>query len=175
MTQSTVTTEIFRTKASTYMRIVLSRWLKHNSWWLVLPPLICVALAVTVSVTFIFVALIMVFLLYPMSMMIVYFNYALSPEVCAEMSPHRVTFTDCALTIDYMNCIDKNDDQPVYIVARSVEIPYNCISGFSNTDASILIFTDRRGYRLHYIPTTAMTQESRESVSPIISKISSLN
>lgn len=170
MTKPLAITEVFRTEAGTYMRIVLGRWLRQNYWWLVVPTLLCLALAITVSAAFVFVALIVVFLLYPMSMMIVYFNYALSPEACAEVSAHRVEFTTDGLIIDYMSRPDVENERTEYEIVKSVEIPYHQVCSYVNTDTSLILFTDRHGYRLHYIPASSMTQECHEIARTMIER-----
>ena len=63
-------TEIFKVSPSIYMRTLMTMWIKRNWWAIALPVAACIALALTVDVKFVYVALMMVFVVIPPIMML---------------------------------------------------------------------------------------------------------
>lgn len=101
----TSTSEIFSTEkfflsASVYMKREASMWLTRNWWWLIAIPVALVIGSAWMPVL-IFVALMLLCLLYPGVMMMVYFHYSLSPFARATLYSQRVILTDKALSRDF--------------------------------------------------------------------------
>lgn len=95
-----IATDVFTGTPSGYVRRVglalLARW-----WWAWLLPVAACCVAATVEAVWIFVALMLVCLLYPGLVMFIYMNYALSPEARRTLLPHTVTLAPDGLTVNY--------------------------------------------------------------------------
>lgn len=108
----TVTTEPFQGTPSAYVRHVFVAWLCRWWWVWALPVAACV-IGACYNFVWVFVALMIVCLLYPGVLMMIYFNYALSPEARHTLLPRRVTITDApAITITYEKSPDRKNLPP---------------------------------------------------------------
>lgn len=128
----TASTAIFSIPASAYVRNVITIWLQRYGLLMLLPFLIIAVLGFTVDTAFFFVALMLLFLLYPAVLMMVYYNYALTTEARAEITAHDVTFTSGRLRIRrYRTVRDKDSDTPRHILESEDSVPASDIRGIS--------------------------------------------
>lgn len=99
MTQQ-ATTGIYNGTPGGYVRRVAVMWLIHRWWAWLLPVAVCCVAAAWEPV-WIFVALMLIFLLYPSLMMMIYFYHVLSPEAQRSLLPHTVTVCVNTIVVDY--------------------------------------------------------------------------
>ncbi len=87
---SLVVTGTFRTPMRVILMPLLIKAVRRLAWWLVLPPVgFLVAGLLLHDVRWMLVALIVSFLVLPMVMTFVYFNYTLSPKVAKGVLPRH--------------------------------------------------------------------------------------
>lgn len=92
--------------ARSYINRLALKWLTHR-WWLLAVPLAAAALWTLFDIRALFAVLALVFLLYPMSLTLVWFDYALSPQSMRTISSKLITVTDSGLRLDF---IAKDED-----------------------------------------------------------------
>lgn len=98
-----ITTAPFSVKPQRYVSYVMSKWMGRNWAWVALPALVSFALT-AVSIAWLYVALMIVFLVYPTLMMFTYFKYALTPEATNVVYTQIITFT--AMTVERHFIVD---------------------------------------------------------------------
>lgn len=101
-----MTTETFSISPQQYMRELALAWLGRH-WYLPVLPLAAVAIWAFYDLRAIYVGLILVFLIFPMAMSMVWFNYAFSPSALKAVAPKQLTFTDDAIRVDYADDEDR--------------------------------------------------------------------
>lgn len=106
-----ITTDVIKTSRNTYARAALYR-LAGRWWWVVVAPMFLFAIASFWDASYIFGALIWLFLVLPPGLMFAYYNYLLKPASAALMRPHRVVFgPDRNVTIKFE---PDEEEIPVY-------------------------------------------------------------
>lgn len=95
-----IATGIFTGTPSGYVRRVGMAMLARR-WWAWLLPVVACCVAAVWEAVWIFVALMLVCLLYPGLVMFIYMNYALSPQARRTLLPHDVILTDDGITVRY--------------------------------------------------------------------------
>lgn len=90
----------FTVKSSIYVKQLLGIWLTKY-WWIIILPLAGVALAGIWDARWLIVALMMLMILMPAVMAIVFFNFALSPEVAKRTLPQFLNTNAESFTISY--------------------------------------------------------------------------
>lgn len=118
MSESAVTTAPFTSTPNGYVRRVAVMWI-CRWWWAVLLPVAACGVAAFREPMWIFVALMIVCLLYPALIAFIYFNYALTPEARKTVIPHTVTVSDKGVKLSF----PENGDSVRYApeIIRSVE------------------------------------------------------
>jgi len=93
---------------------LMKKALLRIGWWLVLPPVACLVAGLLLhDIRWVLVALIVSFLILPMAMIFVYFNYALSPKVARGILPrHFIIDKGKSVTIVYDEWPEKEDYNP---------------------------------------------------------------
>lgn len=109
-----VVTDTFRTPMRAILMPLLIKAVRRLVWWLVLPPVGFLAAGLLLhDVRWMLVALIVSFLVLPMVMTFVYFNYALSPEVAKGVLPrHFIIDKGRCLTVVYDEWPEKEGYNP---------------------------------------------------------------
>ncbi len=109
-----IVTGTFRTPVSVILMPLLKKALLRIGWWLVLPPVACLVAGLLIhDIRWVLVALIISFLILPMSMTFVYFNYALSPKVARGVLPrHLIIDEGKSVTIVYDEWPEKEGYNP---------------------------------------------------------------
>lgn len=95
-----IETEIYKVAASRYGRRVVMR-LASRWWWALALPLGAAIIVGIWDWRWWFVALVMIFILYPGLLFIAYYYYALSPEAVRAILPQRAQITPDAVTLIY--------------------------------------------------------------------------
>lgn len=101
-----MTSQPFAIPSRNYINRLALNWLA-NHWWILATPLVGVCVWGLFDIRAVYVGLIIIFLIYPMSLTLVWFDYALSPQSIRAIMPKQVTVTNDGLRIDYL---PKNDD-----------------------------------------------------------------
>ena len=96
----TVRTDIFSGTPLAYVRRVGVQILWHR-WWAWLTPVVACFMAAAWEAVWIFVAFMLLFMLYPGLVLLVYYYYAFSPEALRTLEPRTVELTDGAITVTY--------------------------------------------------------------------------
>lgn len=146
------TTQIFRGTPAGYVRRVAVMWLWRRWWVWALPVVACCVAAVWWPV-WIFVALMLIFLLYPSLMMMIYFYHAMSPEAQRALLPQSVTVSNNGITVDY------HDERktPSEIFKREE------IMSITSGKNGITVRVRGPHYRHIYIPASAFPQTKTET------------
>ncbi len=101
-----MTTETFSISPQTYMRELALAWLSRH-WLIAVVPLAAVAIWAVYDLRAIYVGLILVFLVFPMAMSMVWFNYAFSPAALKAVAPKQLSFDDNGICVDYINAEER--------------------------------------------------------------------
>lgn len=155
MTDGAVTSEPFVTPAGDYLSALLPLWF-HRRWPLiVIPLLIMVAVGFCYDSRWLFVALIVAFIIFPMILSGIYAYYMLTPEVSRAVLRKSVTFhPDNSLTITYLPALRRvkvnHTDGTVETVEEEVE-PSSPLPAPEHIDASLLRAARLSGNNLVYI------------------------
>lgn len=98
MTSPEATTSPFAIRSSTYMGLVTREWIRR--WW-PLPTIaifISVALGITISVRFLFLAAVLLCLVIPLAMLPIYYH-SLTPSMRLAILAKRVRISDDCMTL----------------------------------------------------------------------------
>ncbi|MDE6369726.1 MAG: hypothetical protein K2K94_10875 [Muribaculaceae bacterium] len=101
-----MTSQPFAIPSRSYINRLAFTWLA-NRWWLLAMPLVAVSVWALFDIRAIYVGLVIIFLLYPMSLTLVWFDYALSPQSIRAITTKQVTVEAGGLKLDFF---PKNDD-----------------------------------------------------------------
>jgi hypothetical protein len=159
------TTRAFRLKPSQYVKAIASMWITRWWWIFAVPLAVILLMAVAMDVRFYVVALMMIFIIIPMILGLVYFNYALTPEACFSTINHTITVSRVGLRVDYVRETDDERQLP----AR--EIPSNDILSYEDTGNSIFVHLRGGRYKIEIIPIEAI---DTHDVKPLISLLSAI-
>lgn len=103
-----MTSEIFSIPPRRYIRQLAVDWATRN--WLILTLPAASALVWSIfDVRAVYVALILLFLVYPMTLTLVWFNYAFSPNCIRAITPKQATVSSEGISIEYQ---PTSDDRP---------------------------------------------------------------
>ncbi len=154
-----LTTEAFRGTPTGYVRrvavMLLARW-----WWAVaIPVAACLILSMHEAV-WLFVAMMLIFLLYPGLTMMIYFNYAFSPEAQRTLYEQTVSVDNKSIDINY---IEKN---------ISLSVNADDISGIEFNAKDILVKLKKPRYNHISIPLSAIGADVQQEFIDAISKFS---
>lgn len=91
----------FRSEPRIYMRRLALAWIGKKIIWLAV-PIIAVAVWSCFDIRAVYVGLMMLFLIYPMAISLVWFNYSFSLQSRRAISQKRVHITDDGLLMEYL-------------------------------------------------------------------------
>jgi hypothetical protein len=149
------TTSQFHGTPSGFARHVGAMWLGRWWWVVTLPIVLCLLLSIN-EATWLFVTLMLVFMLYPGLTMMVYFNYAFSPEARRTLYEQTVTVTDCKITVSY---IEKN---------YTADYGVNDVVGVEFNSKHTLIKLKHPRYNHIAIPLTAVDDAHKQQFYDIL-------
>ncbi|MDE5555130.1 MAG: hypothetical protein K2J10_08120 [Muribaculaceae bacterium] len=153
-----MTSQPFTIPSRNYINRLAFTWLA-NRWWLLALPLVAVSVWALFDIRAVYVGLVIIFLLYPMALTLVWFDYAMSPQSIRAITPKQVTVTKDGLKIDFL---PKNEDcRPLPSVflpwceVQSAELSSNTLS---------LVLGTRLDDRLT-LPSDAFSQDAWELIN----------
>ncbi len=148
-----ITTLPFKVEASSLGKIILKIWSKNHFLALLTPPIILLSIGAIWDLRFIIIALMAIFIVIPLIMMLVYFYYALAPEIGYSLLPHTISCNDSGLDIIYF----KYDDD---IPAKAPEhISWTKIATISIDSKGIIIHLRVSPYSIIFIPESAFDNQ----------------
>lgn len=167
----------FNISSGQYMRILYSQYLKRRWLVLALPVIACAALAYW-NLNFIFVALMLIFVIFPMLLTFLFFYYGMLPEVRISLLPKQlslsvdniaITFVSSRANATEASAISANNtaqdaatEGPVtpQRTPSPITIPLTDISKITPTKHHLLLHFASRQFLYLVIPYTAFTPES---------------
>ncbi len=133
--------------AFTLMRV----WIRRNWYWaFALPVALSLFAAVTLSLRYLLIAVVLVFLVCPHIILWVYYYHAMSPESRMSILPHTMNVDHKGIKITYVPDDDDDDDKrklppPDFIEASR-------ISDIRCVDDYLIVKLDSNSYRLVIFP-----------------------
>lgn len=147
----------FAISSKDYIHNLALDWLSRY-WAIVVLPIAATLIWACFDLRALYVCLIIIFIIYPMAMTLVWFNYALSPNAVKAISPKCVSVLDSGLQIDFIT----DDDRPRII--RPQFIPWENISSAIMTDKSIVIIFGKRLDERLKLPSDAFSDSEWHSI-----------
>lgn len=92
---------VFRSEPLAYIHALAVAWLGRR-WLLLACPLAAVAVWAAFDVRAVYVGLIMLFIIYPMALSLVWFNYAFSLQSRRAVADKTVTISDSGLSVCFL-------------------------------------------------------------------------
>ncbi|MDE6314945.1 MAG: hypothetical protein K2L71_00595 [Muribaculaceae bacterium] len=148
-------TTLHRIPANRYMTTVSEEWLARYWPALALPVAICVAIGLIVDPAFTFVAFMLLCIILPFVMMMLYFNYALTPEATMAVRPH-------VLSVDQVSGIDVTF-APDPVTGREyspVHLDWQEVSKAEIRSNDVVLRLHGRNFRYVIIPYSALTDDA---------------
>lgn len=148
-------TSEFSTPISHYIRMimqnVLVRWLRL----LVLPIIACLVLAIFISYKFLLVALMAIFLIIPLVLMLVYFNYSSTQEAQIAILKKRLLISKDGIKVYFTPILrhkyDANEEN-VYFAPKECFISRNEVVKIENIGNNVVIYLKGNKTNLISIP-----------------------
>lgn len=162
------TTAIFTISPGTYVRTVLSIWASQWWWAILIPPAAFATLGAAFNPAFCYIALMLLFLIYPGVLVIIYFNYALTPEARAEIIPHRLTFRHESISIEYFKSKTDNDGNKIFILESQSTVKASDIIDIAHTRTKTILRLQSRRIRIIIVPYTASANSLNTEIDDII-------
>ncbi len=151
-----ITTKPYKSKASDYVKEILSQWL--GKWWLVIAVPIILQLAMSLhNVLFIFTAFMTIFLLYPPILLFVYYFYALSPNARDFITMKSLVIDDNGINICF---IDEEDSS----ITTVKQIDWTEISSIKYTRNQLIFILKSNNYQLLILPYSSVAQEYQQTL-----------
>lgn len=157
--------ETFTITPRAYLNRLTVDWLARH-WLLLSLPFLVVLVWTMFDLRALYVALILIFLLYPMGLTLVWFNYALSPQSIKAVYTKRVAIADNKLTISYL---PKNEDD-THLPSNEI-ICWDAISGYEMSSKQLIVRTGGRLDDCIIIPLEAMNEEFRATLTSKLEKL----
>lgn len=163
MQKPKITTNIIHGNRSSYVRELMSLWFNRTGIWFIPVPLIAVVAGLTYNNAFLYLAAIIIFLIYPFGLMMVYFNYALEKRTSLlGIFPHTVCFGETEIDIVYHPLTSEDEEGNVTVVRKapaSETIPYTKIKNISVT-AGKTVIEGPDAYRLLIVPSNSFKSDN---------------
>lgn len=146
-------TPIFTIESKTMIKKIASRWIAKWSPFIIL-VLFATAIASAFDLRFIYILLIEIFILAPMTLMNIWIVYGMKPRVARSIIPHRIHVGKEMLKIEYQNDekFEKNQaDDIIYL---------NELKNVVLDNKYIALIYGRRPNEIELIPTSCFMDAS---------------
>lgn len=146
-----------------YMRYAMTAYMKKRWWLYVLPLVACCALSV-ININFLFVAIVLLFLVFTMILFIVVIYYGLVPESRFSTLPKEITLDDSGITFRLKkrkyeeNNDDADDVAPKYDIEEAF-LSWREIKGLDTKDDCLLFLLKQPKFSFVAIPYADFTSE----------------
>lgn len=153
--------------SSEYMKRLFAIFMTENWLWFLLPVVVLLSLSL-VNLKFILVALMVLFVVFPMVLMFLYFNYALTDEARLSISKTNIKLKDEVLSINRLFISDDNScnlQQKDYInkVLEERDYSWKDLKGMLVGKWGIALRYKKR-YWLLLIPDAAFGDDNQRSL-----------
>lgn len=140
-----IETTVFAIAPSATARILAGRRLERR-WWLFVLPVAAALVAAIADIRWLFVALIMVFMIWPAALFFVWTGAAVTVEAARASLPHSIAFSSSGLHITYKDSENYRTPAPEFV-------PWSAISGREERGRIMIFYA---GTRLIAIPLDAL-------------------
>lgn len=150
-----------RISAGQYMQYVLGLYMKSCWWMYALPLVACFALSV-VNINFLFVAIVLLFLVFTMILFVVVSYYGMVPESRYSIMLKDAIISEVGIDVILKKPIDTEADdnsEPDYNLEK-VFLSKKCLKCFVAKDDCLLILFKQPKFSLLAIPYTSFRSES---------------
>ncbi len=158
-----ITTTPFCFKASEIIRWVLMLWLSKNWWWLALPIVVVSIMTIWCSVAG-YVALMLIFLIYPTTLMLIYFNFILSPMIRCPLYRQVITISDGVIKRQFFS------DERFECVPSDNVVNIEQVDHFTLLQKTVLITLKTSRYDIIPIPLNAFDSECQNHIADMLEK-----
>lgn len=149
-----IETTPFKTTSGTYISAVFKQWLSRYWWTIVLPELLCIILAFTHNIAFAFVALMLLFIVYPIIMSFIYFYHALTPRAVSSIFKKKILLTHEGLHIYYIE--PENNENKSYRIPADENILWDDIKSARYSGRNCILELHENRYNFIIIPFQAI-------------------
>lgn len=139
------------------MTTVSEEWLARYWPALAVPVASCIVVGMTIDHAFTFVAFMLLCLVLPFVMMMLYFNYALTPEATMAVRSHALT-ADAAKGID----VTFEPDRLTGRKYKSVHLDWSDVSEAEIRSTDVVLRFHDRNYRYIIIPYSAFPADGNQ-------------
>lgn len=148
-----IETTVFAIAPSATSRILAGRRLERR-WWLFVLPVAAALVAALADIRWLFVALIMVFMIWPAALFFVWTGAAITVEAARASLPHSIRFDASGLHIAYI-------DGENYRTPAAEFVPWAAISGREERGRNMIFYA---GTRLIAVPLDALPPEQWQEI-----------
>jgi hypothetical protein len=155
-----ITLTPFRISAGSYMRLVLSLYLRR--WWWVYAAVVAATAALgTIDSNFIILALMIVFIIFPMLLAYLYFYYGLAAESRYSILSKKAELTDEGLRLIFID--EKGEENGAEL------LKWSQFSGIQPMRNHLLLPFSGMKFRFVAIPYDSLTEESIKAIKRYLS------
>ncbi len=146
-----------------YMHYTLSLYLNSYWWVYALPLAVCLALS-SVNINFLFVAIVLLFLVFTIVLFVAIIYYALVPEIRFSIMSKEVIVSEVGIDVILKKNTDtKTDDKPKFdsdSVLEKVFLHRKNIKGFEIKDDCLLVLFKEPKFSFIVLPYTSFRRKS---------------
>lgn len=161
-----MTSQPFAISSRQYLNSLAAEWLSRH-WLLLAFPIAAVLFWAAFDIRALYVLLIVIFLLYPMGLTLVWFNYALSPRSIRAITPKCLSLNVSGIRLTYPPKDIEKDSRPAF---PPEDIAFENISAAYSSSSSVTLIIGKRLDERLLIPFDALSDEMRTELLKIISQ-----
>lgn len=148
-----------RISVGQYMRYTLGLYMRSYWWMYVLPLIICLGLSV-ININFLFVAIVLLFLVFTMLLFVVVVYYGMVPESRYSIMLKELIFSEAGIDVILKKRIDAEETTEPEYKLEKVFLPKICIKDFKAKDDNLLVLFKQPKFSFLAIPYTSFKSES---------------
>ena len=153
-----VQTDLFQVSAGRYMRRLCAMWFARNWWWFALPLVACAALT-WVDVRWAIIALMLIFMVFPMILTLLYFNFAFAPVARLSVMEKSMMIDESGVRLSFTH--ERMNDH---------EIRWSEIAKVQLANDNILLILRQGRFSFFMIPLEALSTDQVQTLKTIARK-----
>lgn len=171
MIEGKFTTNEYSISANNYIKSVL--WMVLGRWWWVPAFLVLLSLILSmVNISFIYVALILIFIIFPTTLMFIYFHQSTTQESRIAILKKTLTIDNNGICIKFAP-IERikyvgDEEQMEKVVPKSIYIPKSDVKRVVDMGAYIKIYLNGGRYKFIIIPFNEINGNESEFLAYIL-------
>lgn len=167
---TTIETDAYRCSAGKYMRMLAGIWLWRWWWALMLPLCVLFYLAVTVNVAWAYVALMLIFIVFPTLVMFMFLTQVTTPEAIVATQLKTLSFNNNGICVNFVKVDTEENSLQIY---KSICFEWSEFDRFEQSGGGITLYKKNNRYRLLYIPYSAISgkEKSKELILLLDAKL----